>query len=129
MKKVSIFILLALFAGLSVYGGQPVNGPGIREFASYEYKISDFPAAEIAIGAVPADGLTGVSPVIASIGPITIPAVSIPLYNQGIIPASMTDGSICCDKDYGVFECIMLAYPDIRKGGVLSFDGGMRPGI
>jgi hypothetical protein len=127
MKKALIFILLTLFTGLSVYGGQPVNGPGIRGFPMDESQTPTIPAAEIAIGAVPADGLAGVSPAIASIGPV--PAVPISLYDRGIIPASMTDGSICCGKGCGVFECTMPAYPDIRKGGALSFGSAMKPGI
>jgi hypothetical protein len=128
MRKALIFILLALFTGLTAFAGQSVNGPGIKGFTE-KYETQTALAAEAAAVAVPAIGLTGVFPVITSIGPITISAVPIPFYGRGIIPASMADGLICYDKGCGVFECIMPAYPDIRKGGVLSFGSAMKPGI
>jgi hypothetical protein len=126
MKKVLIFILLVLFTGLTAFAGQSVNGPGIKGFTE-KYETLMALDAETAVGAVPAIGLTGFSPAIVSIGPV--PAVPIPLYDRGIIPASITDGTVCYDKGYGVFECTTPAYPDMRKGGVLSFDSGMKPGI
>jgi hypothetical protein len=99
MKKALIFILLVLFTGLTAFSGQSVNGPGIRDFVPCEDEILAAPATETAISAVPAIGLLGVSPVIEYA------------------------------NSSRIFECTMSAYPDIRKGGVLSFDGGRKPGV
>jgi hypothetical protein len=126
MKKVLIFILLILFTGLTAFSGQSVNGPGIRDFVLYEHEI---PAAETVENMVPANGLTGVSPVIDFIVPIIKSAVPGPIYIIGVIPVYMADGVTEYAYNPSIFECITQANPDIRKGGALSFDGGMKPGM
>jgi hypothetical protein len=98
---------------LTAFSGQSVNGPGIKDFVLYEDEILAAPAAETVISAVPANGLPGVSPVIDSIVPIIKNAVPGPIYNIGVIPVSITG----------------QANPDMRKGGVLFFNSGMKPGM
>ncbi|MDR0721141.1 MAG: hypothetical protein LBF78_16030 [Treponema sp.] len=128
MKKTFIFILLVLFAGLAAFGGQSINGPGIQDFTAYEHEILTAPAGGIAIGVIPANGLTGVSPAIYSISPIieTENIISVLGYDTWVIPV---DGIIKYTKGRGIFECTAKAYPGIWKGGVLSFDSGMKTGI
>jgi hypothetical protein len=110
MKKALIFILLVLFTGLTAFSGQSVNGPGLRDSVLYEHEI---PAAETVENMVPANGLPGVSPVIDSIIPKIKNTVPGPIYTIGVIPVSITG----------------QANSDIRKGGALSFDGGIKPGM
>jgi hypothetical protein len=113
MKKALIFILLVLFTGLAAFSGQSVNGPGIKDFVLYEHEILDASAAGTVISAVPANSLPGASPVIDSIAPIIKNVVPGSIYNIGVIPVSITG----------------QANSDIRKGGALFFNSGMKPGI
>jgi hypothetical protein len=126
MKKALVFILLVLFAGLAVFGGKSINGPGVRDFVSYEYEIPAAFSAGIAAGAVPANGLTGAFPVICSINSIIEIVVPGPIYDMRAVPAAVIDGAVKAIKGRSAFECTMTAYSGVWKGGVPLFNGGLK---
>jgi hypothetical protein len=124
MKKTLLFVLLALFTGLMAFGSQSVNGPGIQGFTAYEQGTQFLPSAAAVEGTVVASGLIRVSPVISSVNLMN--AVTGSVFDMRVVVA---DGAVKSIKGYGTFECTIQPYSGIWKGGVLSFDGGMKPGM
>jgi hypothetical protein len=117
MKRLLIFMLI-LFTGLMAYGGQSVNGPGIRDDLYFEDTfVNTLDAAEFSApysdGAVPVNG---------SVSAIFI---NDPAYDCFLYEASASSGTPVSKSD------IVLATYKVKPigtGGVVVFDDSMQPG-